>query len=349
MKSNLENTVEDKFNRIAAYLNHQLSEEEQDRFEQEYTSSPEFRKEVDASRSIWEQTELLKKQSQFDTPQNWYQLQRRMHRASALLRTWNGIRTTAAILLIPLGLTITYLLANRDNKGILPLTEEMIKVTSAPGLVSQITLPDSTLVWLNSGASLTYPRRFTSARRNVTLSGEAYFKVKSDSAHRFDVDIPGLMIVSAYGTEFNVSAYSDDSTIEAILAKGHIEVNAPDASPQKLEVAQQATLNKTTGRIKVNNCNLSDKLAWIEGKIIFRRANINEIVKRLSRHYNVDFAIQGSNLNSYEFSATFSDETLPEILSILQKTAPMRYYINEARKQNDQTYTRRKVTLILDK
>lgn len=339
---------DNKFNRIAAYLNGELPEKERNDFEKEYASSADLRKEVDNCRLILEQTELLKKQSQFNTAKNWHQLQHRIHRTSALLRTWNVIRTAAAILLIPLGLTVTYLLAQKD-KSILPQTEEWIKTTSAPGLISQITLPDSTLVWLNSGTTLTYPRQFTSAKRNVILTGEAFFKVKADAEHRFDVTIPGQMTVSAYGTEFNVSAYSDDPLFEAVLAKGHIEVNATHTAPCKLNVGQQATLNRKTGNLKVENCKLSEKLAWREGKLIFRRAGLDEIVKKLSRRFNVDFVIEGHNLSPYEFSATFTDETLPEILSILQKTTPMKYHIDDTQQQHDQTYSRKKIKLILAK
>lgn len=339
---------DNKYNRIAAYLNGQLPEEERIDFEKEYASSADFKKEVDSCRTLWEQTELLKKQSQFNVSGNWYQLQRRIHRTSTLLRAWNGIRTTAAILMIPLGLTLTYLLTQKENRT-LPQTEEMIKVTSAPGLVSQITLPDSTVVWLNSGTSLTYPRRFVSDGRKVILAGEAFFKVKADPEHRFDVTVPGQITVSAYGTEFNVSAYSDDSTIEAVLAKGHIEVNTPGTSPRKLHVAQQATVNKTTGHVNIDHCDLNEKLGWKEGKLIFKRAGLEDIIKKLSRHFNADFIVEGHHRDAYELSATFTNESLPEILSILQKTAPMKYYIEETHKQDDHTYSRKRIRLVLAK
>lgn len=340
--------MQDKENHIAAYLEGLLSKEEQTLFEQEYNSSPDFKKEVDDYRFIWEQAQLLKRKSRFHTHENWNQLQRRINQTSLFSRIWNRTRTAAAILLLPLGITIAYLIISQNNETI-NLTNQTITVTSAPGMVSKIILPDSSEVWLNSGTTLTYPQKFVNGKREVSLSGEAYFKVKSDLKNRFNVITPNDVTVSAYGTEFEVSANKDDSFIEAVLAKGHIEMETQDSPPVKLDVSQQANFNLVDKKLKVSRCNLSEKLDWIEGKIVFRKANINDIVQRLSRQFNANFTIQGRNLNVYEFSATFTNESLTEILAILGKVAPFKFCIQDPQKQMNQTYQPKKVTLILQK
>lgn len=341
-------TIEDHTKDIAAYLEGLLEGDDLIVFEKRYATSPEFRKEVDDYRFIWEQAQALKAQSQFHLYENWHQLQHRVHRASSFLRAWNGIRTVAAILLLPLGITLFYLLALREEVSM--SENELIEVSSASGLVSKITLPDSSLVWLNSGSTLVYPRKFAAGSREVKLTGEAFFKVKADKDSRFDVEVPGAMTVSAYGTEFNVSAYKEDTTVEAVLAEGHIEVKAgASGSFKRLAVSQGAIFDTRSGRMQVVQCNLAEKLAWKEGKIVFRRAGIDQIVKCLMRHFNVDMVVQGQKSASYEFSATFTDETLPEILSILAKTTPMEYKVEEPVMKEDQTYRRRKVTLVLEK
>lgn len=331
---------------IVAYFDGLLSEEERDRFEEKKASSPEFRKEVDDYYFIWEQSRLLKKKSEFHTYENWSQLQRRIHRDSFRLRLWNGTRTAAAILLLPIAIGLFYLFSVGQVR--LPVSNEMIKVTSAPGLVSKIVLSDSTQVWLNSGSSIVYPCRFTSDEREVELIGEAYFKVRADEEHRFNVKLPGNMVVSAYGTEFNISAYQDDDAIETVLAKGHVEIKSENALSELLEVSQNAVFNKRNGRLKILSCNLPEKIAWKDGKLVFHKTGILEIAKRLSRRYNADFVVKGSSLDEYHFSATFTSESLSDILSILEKTAPMKFKIDEPARGNDhETYSRRKVTLIL--
>ncbi|MCD7924490.1 MAG: DUF4974 domain-containing protein [Bacteroides sp.] len=333
-------------NHIAAYLEGLLSKEEQAHFEEKMASSPEFRKEVDDYRFIWEQSRLLKKQSEFHTYDNWSRLQRRIHREPFRIRAWNWTRTVAAILLLPVVISLFYLFSVK-REDILA-SNEIIEVTSAPGLVSKIILSDSTQIWLNSGSSLVYPRRFTADIREVQLTGEAYFKVKSDKEHRFDVKVPGSMTVSAYGTEFNVSAYKDDATVEAVLAEGHIEVKTEDALSEQLVVSQQAIYNKKDGRLQVLGCNIAEKTAWKDGKLIFRKAGIMEIAKKLSRRFNADFIVKGRSLVNYEFSATFTDEPLSDILSILEKTSPMKFKMEEPVRKDDQSYHRRKVTVTLE-
>lgn len=332
-------------NHIAAYLEGLLPDGERIRFEEKIASSPAFKKEVDDYRFIWEQSRLLKRQSEFHTYDNWSQLQRRVHRDSFKVRVWNWTRTVAAILLLPVVVSLLYLFSVKREEIL--ASNEIIEVTSAPGLVSKIILSDSTQVWLNSGSSLVYPRRFTSAMREVQLTGEAYFKVKSDKEHRFDVKIPGSMTVCAYGTEFNISAYEDDATVEAVLVEGHIEVKTESALSEQLVVSQQAVYTKEDSRLQVLECNIIEKTAWKDGKLIFRKAGIMEIAKKLSRRFNADFIVRGRSLANYEFSATFTDEPLSDILSILEKTAPIKFKMDEPVRKDDDTYHRRKVTAIL--
>ena len=72
-----------------------------------------------------------------------------------------------------------------------------------------------------------------------------------------------------------------------------------------------------------------DGKAWKDGKLIFRRTPMEEIAKQLSRHFNVNIQLQGKEIFDYTYSATFTTETLVEILSLLEKTAPIQCEITE--------------------
>ena len=151
-------------------------------------------------------------------------------------------RYTAAILLIPALISSIYFyqrIYRLENQPI-----EQVELSSAYGLVSKITLPDGSEVWLNSGSKLHYPKQFVGNHRKVYLSGEAYFKVSSDKKHRFDVALSNGITVSAYGTEFNINAYEDDDEIQATLANGSIEIrNEKKPIPQVLNPGEQAVYN----------------------------------------------------------------------------------------------------------
>lgn len=329
---------------IIAYLEGKLSIEEKIAFDQQMQSSPDFKKEVDDIRFIWETTSELKLHKQINTQQNWKKISKQIATDKYKKKILSFIRTAAAILLIPV-LFATYTLFNTVREwNNIPV--EQVELNTAYGLISKITLPDGSEVWLNSGSSISYPKRFTKNKRSVQLAGEAYFKVTSDKSNRFDVTTANGLQVSAYGTEFNVKAYEDEDKIEATLAKGHIEVSEIGQPVSRtLRPGEQVTYYKNTSRMEVDKVNLAVETSWKDGKMIFRRANMNEVVQRLARHFNVDIKLEGEELYDYKYSATFTTETLNEILLLLEKTAPIKCTVIEPEQTSDFTYSRRVVII----
>lgn len=337
-------TLEITKDHIISYLEGTLSKEEAAALELLAENSPEFRKEIKDISFIWRATENLRKQRLVDTDAHWAKMSKQIAFLSFRQKLWNFSRTVAALLIIPLIMLTVYFMNDSVGKDV--LYPEQIEIKTANGLVSKILLPDSSIVWLNAGSKISYPRQFLKNCRTVSLEGEAYFKVKSDKKNRFDVIVPGGMTVSAYGTEFNVSAYVDDNRIEAILSKGNIDVKKYKTDNVfTLKAGESAVLNKTTREISVSETNVYVHTAWREGKMVFRRAGFDEIVKKLSRHFNVLIELHGQTLHEYEYSATFTSETLPEILSLLEKSAPIRCQIIEPEKNADFTYAKRCVII----
>lgn len=329
---------------IIDYLEKRLSEKEQKGFEEQIACSPELRKEVEQVRFILKTTDDLKFQKQIDARQNWKKLARQISFDKYRRRLGNWVRTAAAVLLIPALIASFTLFKTLKDWNNLPV--EQVELTSAYGLVSKVTLSDGTEIWLNSGSRITYPKRFTQGERVVTLSGEAYFKVRANKSRRFDVLTSNGLKVSAYGTEFNVNAYEEDTHIETTLAKGNVEVSLiGQPSTRTLRPGQQVIFNKENNNMEVEKVNLMVETSWKDGKMVFRRAGMNEIIRRLSRRYNVDIRLEGKELYDYKYSATFTHETLDEILQLLEKTAPIKCRIIEPRQSKDYTYSKRTVII----
>lgn len=309
------------------------------KFEEKYEHKAD-----DDVQPVLELVDRLVMQKGIDVEKNWHQLHARMHhhKQKNQLLTW--IRNIAAILLLPLlGLSayLYYQTNTLKSKSV-----GLLETTTAYGVRTKITLSDGSEVWLNSGSTLSYPERFTEDKRQVTLSGEAFFKVKSDKDHRFDVQTSDGITVSAYGTEFNVQAYAEEPDIKATLAEGHIQIdqiNQP--ASQELIPGEQAVYSRHTQQMQVRKANLLVETAWKDGKLVFRRTPMEEIAKQLSRHFNVNIQLQGKEIFDYTYSATFTTETLAEILSLLEKTAPIRCEIIEPQQQSDLAFTRKKVII----
>ena len=288
--------------------------------------------------------ENYEKQKTIDAVADWEQLRKRITSDRNRRLFFNYLRNTAAILL-PLFLVYQYTLYPILKKS--GSIVETITVTSAPGMVTKTILPDGSEVWLNALSSLTYPQRFTEKERRVQLSGEAYFKVTSDKKHRFNVETPQKMVVSAYGTEFNVNAYESEATHEVTLASGQVEVSSEIGSKatETLVVDEKAILQVKTGNIHVVTADTYVETAWKDGKMVFRREKLDKIVTRLSRKFGVDIHLEGDRLKEYEYTATFTDETLEDILDLLKRSAPITYSISKQKQLNNETFTRREVII----
>jgi len=334
---------------IIGYLEGTLDKEKQIFFHELLSTSPEFKKEFDDLSFIWQASAELKLHDKVDTSRNWNKLSSRIKRQALVISILHLARNAAAILLFPT-LIATYTLFTTINEwDNVPVG--MTEVSAVPGIISKVTLPDGSEVWLNSGSTLSYPVRFTKNKREVSLNGEAYFKVVSDKTNRFEVVAGDEAFVSAYGTEFNVKAYDDESMIKATLVEGNIEVfKASSTQKHKVTPGEQLIFDKEKSLFEKKEVNLAVVTGWKDGKMIFRRADMAEIIRRLSRKFNVDIQLEGEELYNYEYSATFTNESLNEILYLLEKSAPIRCRIIEPEQTADYSYSKRTVVIsILDK
>lgn len=225
--------------------------------------------------------------------------------------------------------------------------ERYAKVISANGSIMRYELPDKSVVWLNSGSTLRYPVSFRSDNRNVELEGEAYFEVQADKKRPFYVQMTDGLKVYVYGTKFNVTAYNDDPYIETVLEQGKVNVLLPGKDEFSMQPGERITYNRENGDWTKDRVDVYEKVAWKDGKLIFRNATLDEIFKRLSRHFNVDIELNNRYNKEYRYRATFRNETLPQIMDYLAQSARMKWQFKESYQQDDTTLSRSKVIVDL--
>lgn len=252
----------------------------------------------------------------------------------------------AAVLALPLLIStgiLSYLYTQQSNQI---HTISYLEASSAPGIVTQVLLPDSSRVWLNAGSTLRYPSRFTEKERNVQLSGEGYFEVQSDQAHPFYVTLDNGIKIMAHGTQFNVNAYEEDLCMETTLETGAVDILAGSRTIS-LKPNEQVSYDKKNQDFTVSPVNIEEKTAWKEGKLVFRNATLEEVLKKLSRRYNMDLVLHRENQKSYKFRATFSSENITQILDYLRLAAPITWSFAETKQQQDYTYPRQRIDIWL--
>ncbi|MEZ5104254.1 MAG: DUF4974 domain-containing protein [Draconibacterium sp.] len=226
----------------------------------------------------------------------------------------------AAALII--GFFIGGFLFKGKTGSVAPVAEQTI--VTPWGARTRFVLPDSSLVWLNSGSKIVFPEQFNGVRE-VKLSGEAYFEVEKNG-DPFIVST-NLGKVQVMGTTFNVKAI-DGEDFETTLVSGKVQVVNPNNKLATLEPGYQAVFSGDN--VSVEKVETVLYTSWIEGKLIFREEYLPELVKKLERFYNVKIDLDDDpRLKRIHYSGTIEMETFSEVLNLLSVTAPIAYTWNE--------------------
>ncbi len=167
-----------------------------------------------------------------------------------------------------------------------------------------ITLSDGTKVWLNSESQLKYPEVFIEGetRKVELVYGEAYFDVTPSTAfsgskfvvHNQNQDIEVL------GTEFNIKAYKDETNIYTTLVEGQVLVSQ-EGEKQKLLPNQQSILDINTSLVTVATVDVYNEVSWKDGVFIFNGKSLKEIMKVLSRWYDMEVVFINKDIEKEEF------------------------------------------------
>ena len=250
----------------------------------------------------------------------------RPQRAGARYRTI----AAAAILAIPLLLVGISLL--RMDRGVSdPVAVGMIECYAPNGGMRTIVLPDSSVATLNSGTLVVYPEKFTAATREIFVSGEAIFDVKSDPGKPFVVNTSDMRI-EALGTVFNVSSYADENTATTTLNEGSVRITMNEGGHVFTIVPdQQVVFDRTTGNALVRDTDADRASGWKDGGLLLEGYDIHQIIRTIGRRYGVNVYLSSGRFDNARITAKFiHGETLDELMSILRELIPgLRYRIEE--------------------
>ena len=162
-----------------------------------------------------------------------------------------------------------------------------------------MTLADGTRVWLNSESELHFPLQFGGKQRKVQLTGEAYFEVAKDAAHPFVVEVCDSKI-QVLGTGFNVRSYSEEGQIVTTLVEGTVCFESIE-DRVILKPGEQSILDKE-GRLQKRAVEVYPFVAWKEGRFIFRKQRLEDIMVMVSRWYNVEVYFEDDESKEITFS-----------------------------------------------
>jgi len=270
-------------------------------------------------------TEVLKESSDKDAATSRTPQQPAVKRTPgrALVPAW---ARWAAMICIPICIAFfTYNILSISNAD-QPRSPFIVKADK--GDKATVVLPDGTDVILNSASQLSYLSDFGTNERRVQLEGEGYFKVAHDTRRTFIVQV-GELEVKVMGTVFNVCAYSNDQDVTVVLLEGKVGVYTPSTSTT-LSPGEKINYNKSTRKLSTEKVYPDDYVNWTKGSLYFQNESLENIMKALSRVYDVTIRIDSPKISEERFTGTIPGGGIQNALNIIMLTSPFRYEMEDS-------------------
>ena len=188
-----------------------------------------------------------------------------------------------------------------------------------------VQLSDGTKVWLNSNSQLKYPTQFKKGKtRDIELVyGEAYIEVSPSTKHNGDTFsvITKNQIINVLGTHFNIKAYNEDELISTTLLEGKVLLSNGNIK-KTLKPNQQSIISKDSDLIHIKEVDVSQEVAWVKGMFSFSEESLEEMMKILSRWYNVEVLFESSKKREYIFTGVLErTKSIRDILKLIEETS----------------------------
>lgn len=244
-------------------------------------------------------------------------------RKPVMKRIFNAFKQYAAVacfLIITVGIG-TYYFSQQSFYS----AKEFV-VATGKGQKANITLPDGTLVWINSDSRITYDNSYNRKNRRLSLDGEAYFEVAKDKDKRFIVSTNNIDI-EALGTSFDVKSYATDNSVIVALVEGRLKVSN-EKTETFMRMNERLVYDRSSNAFKkTNTYDVANVAGWRNGEIAFYDESLEEIAIILSRMYNIEIIFTTEKAKQYHFQGRIKNNSLGNIFEMISLTAPIEYKI----------------------
>lgn len=330
-------------NLISKFLAGEISDDEMILLKTWIDLDPENRLIFNEENELWQEANIHTKHENYSTETAWMNissklgLRKNANKSIKILSQVNFriliVAATVACLVAVGGLCLLI----SEKKSFQHMASAPTITTTNEGEKSQILLSDSTRIFLNSGSTLQYNGLYNIESRNVKFTGEAFFNVHTNPEKPFVVQID-KMSITATGTRFNVLSYYNEDRVETTLEEGKINVSIEGKEPISVKSGQQVVYFRQSEKVLLREVATDTYTSWKENKLRFNDTPIEEVLRRISRKYNVNFQIVGTDLLDLKYTATFIDESIEEVMKMLKTVSPITYEIHFRTSVKDKQY-----------
>ena len=310
---------------ISARLKNEADKSQSNQIQEWLDLSPEHPVILSEIMNVWS---VSKNNAEFYEPDlsvNWQKLMKKINHQPNRQKTYKVYLQWSAAAVV---LGLVFLTGIGLGKGFQETKSKVAytKIIAPEGNKTQIVLPDSTYVWLNSGSELQYSSDYTAQNRQVSMKGECFFDVVKDPKHPFVVRGSKFQ-VKVYGTKFNVNEDNANNLADVTLVSGKVQVLGLDNQPiSELSPGQQLVCDKGEYHLQKAE-NLESLTAWLNNMLIFDNQPFEQVIHYLEKWYGVKIHLDHTLYYSHNYTFKVKTESLREVLELISVITPIEYHI----------------------
>jgi ferric-dicitrate binding protein FerR (iron transport regulator) len=239
-----------------------------------------------------------------------------------IYRTWQKV---AAILLIPVLLASGLVWISLNSKG----EDQYCEIITQNASKNKVILPDSSVVYLNTGSKIRYSNNYNKRERKIILAGEGYFDVAKNPGKPFSVIINNNK-VTALGTKFTVRGYENEDFTQVILMEGTVAFESSSVQGKTILAAgDKLKYLGTTNELLLSKPDIEIETAWIHNILTIDNDSFDTLIRKLENWYGVNITISGNGSSiSSSYRLRIKTESLRETLDLINYIIPVSYEIN---------------------
>ena len=307
----------DYLNLITKKLSDEISLEEDHQLQAWLDQNHENKMVFDSYKATWEEMDRVNGKTSMDLESEWERLEQAIdfdEESSATVQKSlfpSIYRVAAVFMMLAVAAFSIYFFTRTKGPEVLVAQLE----------IEEVKLEEGSVVTVNSNSTFTYPKEFDDNKREVQLSGEAYFEVAKDPERPFIIDA-GTIQIEVLGTSFNVKAYEAQQQIEVIVSSGKVAVYNKDNPNERVVLiqGQKATFFRASTKIEKSTNEDINFAAWKTKAIIFEDTPMPEVIRIINEIYKTNLSLKGDQLNECPVTTTFDNQSLESVLNVLEST-----------------------------
>ena len=250
-------------------------------------------------------------------------LSRRNLRVTAIAASLAALLVAGLVLFFQTGFP-----GNSRNTAGISGESELLSKSTPTGRMFRMNLDDGSFIHMNAVSRITYPKQFDEHKREVEISGEAYFDVERDETRPFHIKVKDYQ-VQVLGTSFNIQAYEDDEDFSVTVESGKVKVVLDKAGNNSaiLRKNQKLVYNPETNVFKVLDVEAARELNWRQGILHFESTPMNKVEKILERWYGIDLVINNKTIYNKTLTGQHHNESLESVMEAIAYATGTNYVL----------------------